>query len=316
MSTSSNSPRIPAIYGTSFFGTKVAATDAQAFIDTLLRAGGSRLDTAQRYGNGASENVVVGLDVKNCTVDTKIFPSPPDGFSTSATRDAVERSRALFAQHGLKINVLYLHAPDRETPIEETLEALNEAHKAGAFKELGLSNFYAWEVGEVVGYARAKGWVVPTVYQGQYNAIDRTVEEELFPCLRKYNIRFAAYSPLAGGILTTAYLSDPQKILANPRFQHPRWKDRYTVAIEKLAGIRALAESKGITIEEAATRWLVHHSALRTSDHGVLYGASKVEQLETSLANHAKDPLPEDIATALEDLWVNELKGKTPTYAM
>ena len=45
-------------------------------------------------------------------------------------------------------------------------------------QELGLSNFYAWEVGEIVGYARAKGWIAPSVYQGQYNAIDRTVEEE------------------------------------------------------------------------------------------------------------------------------------------
>ena len=83
--------------------------------------------------------------------------------------------------------------------------------------------------------------------------------DRLFPCLRKYNIRFAAYSPLAyvlvqlssrscandilyapysGGILTTAYLSDPEKIRMNPRFQHPRYKDRYTIAVQKLAGLR------------------------------------------------------------------------------
>ena len=86
--------------------------------------------------------------------------------------------------------------------------------------------------------------------------------DRLFPCLRKYNIRFAAYSPLAyvlvqlsprscangilyalysGGILTTAYLSDPEKIRMNPRFQHPRYKDRYTTAVQKLAGIRTLS---------------------------------------------------------------------------
>ena len=74
-------------------------------------------------------------------MNIRIFPAPPAGFSATAVRELVEQSRALFAEHGLKINVLYLHAPDRGTPIEETLKALNDAHKAGALCVPPITSF-------------------------------------------------------------------------------------------------------------------------------------------------------------------------------
>jgi aflatoxin B1 aldehyde reductase len=78
-----------------------------------------------------------------------------------------------------------LHAPDRSVPFEKTLQACNELHKEGKFVELGLSNFAAWEVAEVVNIAKERGWVKPTVYQAMYNAITRNIEPELIPCCRK-----------------------------------------------------------------------------------------------------------------------------------
>lgn len=67
--------------------------------------------------------------------------------------------------------IFYLHAPDRSVPFAETLEAVNELHKEGKFVQLGLSNFAAFEVAEVVITCKERGWVRPTIYQGMYNAI-------------------------------------------------------------------------------------------------------------------------------------------------
>ena len=91
----------------------------------------------------------------------------------------------------------YLHGPDRSTPFEVTLKAVDELHKEGKFKRFGISNFMSWEVAEIVTICRQHGYIQPTVYQGYYNAIQRKVEPELFPCLRKFGISFYAFSPRA-----------------------------------------------------------------------------------------------------------------------
>ena len=95
------------------------------------------------------------------------------------------------------VDIWYLHGPDRTTPYEVTLKAVNELYKEGKFKRFGISNYMFWEVAEIVGICRSNGWVQPTVYQGMYNAIQRKVEPELFPCLRKFGIAFYEFNPRA-----------------------------------------------------------------------------------------------------------------------
>ena len=71
------------------------------------------------------------------------------------------------------VDIFYLHAPDRSVPFEETLEAANELHKEGKFVQLGLSNYTAFEVAEIVIMCKERGWVRPTIFQGMYNAISK-----------------------------------------------------------------------------------------------------------------------------------------------
>lgn len=92
-----------------------------------------------------------------------------------------------------QVNVYYLHMPDRTTPFEEAVAGMNEAHKAGKIKQFGISNHSPAEVEEIVKIAEDKGYIKPTVYQGQYNAIVRGGEKDLFPVLRKHGIAFYAY---------------------------------------------------------------------------------------------------------------------------
>lgn len=85
-------------------------------------------------------------------------------------------------------------------------------------EQFGLSNYLSWEVAEIYKICEANSYVLPTVYEGIYNAIDRAVEAELIPCLRRFGIKFAAYTPLAGGLLAGAFHTDQGEIKAGSRF--------------------------------------------------------------------------------------------------
>lgn len=93
------------------------------------------------------------------------------------------------------VDIFYLHAADRTLPFTEPLKKLDELHKQGKFVRLGLSNFTAAEVAEVVMHCKYNGWVRPTIYQGMYNAIQRNAEPELVPILRRYGIEWVVSLP-------------------------------------------------------------------------------------------------------------------------
>ncbi|KAI0063255.1 aflatoxin B1-aldehyde reductase [Artomyces pyxidatus] len=312
---SDSDARVPAVFGTATFGTAglLVKTNtpaaAQEFIDILVKYGHSSIDTAHIYGQGTAEVLLSQLDLKGARVDTKIFPREPGYFAPKKFKELVQES--VESLNGVKIRTLYLHAPDGTVPIDDTLSAVDELHKQGAFESFGISNYHSWEVSEIAAICRLKGYVPPTVYQGFYNCLDRGNEDELFPCLRKHNIRFAAYSPLAGGFLTNKHLADPtgQTLAANARFNPANafsamYTSRYGHTLTVLRELKALGDAHGLELNEIAVRWLVHHSRLRPSDVGVIYGASRPEQLEKSLDSHAKGPLPEEIVAFLEDAWL------------
>jgi len=100
-----------------------------------------------------------------------------------------------------KVDIFYMHAPDKEVPLEETLAGINDAYQAGLFSRFGLSNYPASEVQAAYDICKANGYVLPTVYQGNYSPVARKQETILFPTLRKLNMSFYAYSPIAGGFL-------------------------------------------------------------------------------------------------------------------
>ncbi|KAI0044877.1 aflatoxin B1-aldehyde reductase [Auriscalpium vulgare] len=320
----STAPGVHALFGAATIGTEgsplttvTTVEGAQPFVDTLLRHGHSGIDTARLYSNNTSEQLVAKLKLDGVRVDTKIHPNQPGGFAPAKLKEQVQLS--LNALNGVKIRTLYLHAPDRSTPFEETLSAIDELHKQGAFERFGLSNFTSWEVAEIATIARLKGYVAPTAYEGIYNCLDRVNEIELFPCLRKYDIRFAAYSPLAGGFLTGFYLDDEQDLASNMRFNPkspigPFYMGRYGRSAPVLRELKALGDKHGVGLSEMAIRWIVHHSQLRESDVGVIYGGNTLEHFETALENHVKGPLPEEIVQALEEAWV-KVKAHVPIYA-
>ncbi|KAG9311760.1 NADP-dependent oxidoreductase domain-containing protein [Chiua virens] len=307
--------RIKLVLGTAQFGrdayplgARVSTVgDAQNLVNLYVSYGHDKLDSARVYGT--SEEVISQLDLKGCTLDTKIHPVGAGGFKAEKVKESLAAS--VKALGNVKIQTLYLHAPDRTTPIEETLCAVNDLYKEGLFEEFGLSNYNSWEVAEVVCIADKRGWVKPTVYQGLYNVIERTVEAELLPCLRHFGIRFYAYSPLASGALTGRILTEEDTKEPGGRWDPKvsilagRLQERYTPMLPALRELKGSLEENNLTLSEAAWRWLQHHSGLDpAAGDRVIIGASNLVQLETNLRGNNGGPLSEDIVSLLNSTWL------------
>ena len=169
--------------------------EVKAYLDAFYEQGGRQIDTARNYSPhapGSCEARLGTIQVGNrFSVDTKVVSFTPGSHTRAKILESVDTSLNLLKMS--TVNVEYLHVPDRTTPFEETVKAMDEAYKAGKFQHFGLSNFTAEEVEKVLKICEEKGFVKPSVYQGQYNPVVRSGEKELFPLLRKHRIAFYAW---------------------------------------------------------------------------------------------------------------------------
>ncbi|KAF2246208.1 aflatoxin B1 aldehyde reductase member 2 [Trematosphaeria pertusa] len=284
------------------FSTDAAVQEAFAL---LKREGVTTLDTARLYP-GSEETIGRSPGHESFIIDTKLLGGFGPG---SLKRDAVLAD----AQDSLKrcqidqFDILYLHAPDATVPIEETLEAVNEVYKKGLFKRFGLSNYTAEQVQEVYDVAKAKGYVLPSVYQGNYSPVARHLEFLLFPTLRKLNMVFYAYSPLAGGFLTKT----PADLDAGAgRFNAQAIGGMYKNLYDKPALREALGEwsdiaaKEGTSKAELAYRWVGYNSAMKAElGDAVIFGASSLKQIEQTVQGLKKGGLSKEAAERIEQLW-------------
>jgi len=308
------------IFGTIVFGftdPSQAAVVAQPYFDILKAHGVTRLDTARRYGNAEEVIGNMNLESQGFVVDTKVFSFGPGAHKPEKIAESVRTS--LDKLKLKKVDVMFLHAPERTTPIEEAVKGMNDLYQQGLYARFGVSNFTAAEVAEVVAVSDKHGWVRPTVYQGNYNAITRLNEDELFPLLRKEKIAFHAYSPLAGGCragkTTNANRHNPEPgRMTGPaaaRYQGWYFKDSYFNALDKYL---EFVKKHNLTPTEVAARWLAHHSYLSAAyGDAIIVGASRVDQLETNLQEIERGPLPAEVAQFVSNLWA-EIKKDAPPY--
>ena len=303
--------------GTMTFGESVFAPEVGQFVTAFLDEGYTELDTAYVYNNGDCERllgaVLPGLD-RPYRIATKVNPRITGRLDGAAARmqltESLERLRLPC------VDTLYLHFPDPATPVEDVLAACAELHDAGKFRELGLSNFPAWMVAEVWQLCDRNGWVKPTVYEGIYNPLTRHAETELNACLNHFGMRFYAYNPLCGGLLTGRYgrfedAPTDGRFTHRPNYQKRYWKPSFFEAVER---IRAAAEPQGISVIEASYRWLAYHSML-DGERGdaILIGASKLDHLRQNVAAFRKGPLPETLVAAFDAAW-EITRGDAPAY--
>jgi aflatoxin B1 aldehyde reductase len=198
--------------------------------------------------------------------------------------------------------------PATDIMLEDTLAEISTCHAAGKFDAFGLSNFPAWQVVEICQFCQHKGYVLPTVYQGVYNALNRTAEYELVPVLRNYGIKYYTHGSLASGFLTGKYKKGVAPVRGVDRFAQKRrikqYEERYLNRDEMFAALAVIgdaASASAITVLEAAVRWTQHHSAVDASlGDAVLIGVSRLEQLEPIMAASKQGPLPAEVVEAFE----------------
>ena len=296
------------VLGTMTFSGQADAIASRSMIDKFIGAGHAEIDTAHLYNQGRTEvllgELIAPVQRKALYIAGKVNPWSGQGLQPGeVVRQLSETLRRLHTDY---LDLLYLHAPDLETPVEQTLEACFELFQQGKFRHFGLSNYAAWQVAEIAEICRARGWMRPLVYQGMYNALTRDVERELFPCLRHYGIQFYAYNPLAGGLLTGKYrsfdeLPDSGRFADFDGYHDRYWKNDYFGAIRNF---HAVCETEQIPPSHAALRWLMHHSHLSSAaGDGIILGASKPLHLDDHLNASAEGRLPGAIVDTLAAGW-------------
>ena len=309
--------KVKLILGTMTFGESVFNPQAGEFINAFLDAGYEELDTAYVYNDGTCERllgeVLPGLG-RPYRIATKVNPRISGRLDGEAAYKQVNES--LERMNIPSVDTVYLHFPDPKTPVESVLEAMADLHRQGKYKELGLSNFPAWMVTDIWHICDSRGWVKPTVFQGIYNPLTRKAETELNACLNHFGMRFYAYNPLAGGLLTGRYghyedAPTDGRFTHRPNYQGRYWKKSFFEAVDL---IRKAGEKYGINTIEATYRWLAFHSMLDGSrGDAILIGASKLGHLQQNMDTLKAGSLPEEMVEAFNQAWAIT-KADSPEY--
>ena len=299
------------------FGPQLDLEASRNMVLRFLETGNVELDTAYVYNAGDTEKYLGDILPK---IDSKYYLATKVHPRITGKLDRVtilmEFNESLSRMNRDKVDLLYFHFPDGKTPIDEALDTIAELYEQGKVKELGLSNYPAWQVVDIWHKCDAHGCPRPTVYQGMYNALCRNVEPELFPAIRSLGMRFYAFNPLAGGLLTGKHMQD-EKLEGDGRFARLKsyrdryWKQSYFDAIGE---IKKACEAENIPMAEAAYRWLVNHSMIKSElGDGILLGASRIEQMEQNLIAVTKGELPQSILDAMDSAW-EIAKPDSPAY--
>ncbi len=306
------------VLGTMNFGPQLDTEASREMVTGFLQTGNRELDTAYVYNGGSTETILgeilPSLEAECYEVATKVHPR----ITGRLDRETIlmELTESLKRMKRDTVDLLYFHFPDGKTPIEEALETIKELHEQGKVKELGLSNYPAWQVIDIAYKCDKIGCPRPTVYQGMYNALCRNVEPELFPAIRSLGMRFYAFNPLAGGMLTGKHhhfedAPEPGRFARLESYRKRYWKQSYFDAVDE---IRKACETEGIPMVEAAYRWLAFHSCLDAAKgDGILLGASRLEQMTQNMAAVEKGELPQAILDAMDAAW-EIAKPDSPAY--
>ena len=275
------------------------------------------LDTADAYGAGASEALLgraLKGDRERWVIATKVGnPMGSDPNRTGLGRrwllQACEESLRRLASDW--IDIYYLHMEDPGTPLAETVGALGELIRQGKIRYIGVSNFRAWRVAEIVRLCDQMGIERPLVSQPCYNALNRMPEVEHLPACHHYGLGVVPYSPLARGVLTGKYAPgaapDPETRAGrgDQRMMESEWRPE---SLEIAQRLKARAEAKGCSPGQFAVAWVLNNRLVTAA----LAGPRSLAQWQDYLGALAVDFSPED--EALVDELVAPGHPSTPGF--
>ena len=285
----------PMCLGTMTFGEDLgwgsSEADSNAILGRYLELGGNFVDTANAYTLGHSEAIIgehlsrtgkrdsVVLATKFFSNASHPFRSDPNGGGTGAKSlyGAVHQSlRRLKTDY---IDLLWMHAWDRHTPIEETMRALDDLVRAGKIRYVGFSDTPAWKVAQAQTMAQFRGWSPLVALQIEYSLLERTVENELVPMALALGLGITPWSPLKGGVLSGKYTranAGTQK--ADRMTVSPNLTEKAYVLVDALI---AIGKELGATPARVALAWVQKRPGVTST----IIGARTLEQLDQNLGS-------------------------------
>jgi len=264
--------------------------EAKPFVKHALEAGINFFDTADVYSLGESERVLgnslkaFGVKRENVVIATKVYQKMSDdpndrGLSRKHIMDSIDRSLQRLQMD--YVDLYQIHRWDYNTPIEETLDALNDVVRSGKARYIGASSMYAWQFSKALYTSEKHDWAKFVSMQNHYNLVYREEEREMIPLCKDQGIGLIPWSPMArgffagnrkrgGGGETTRAQSDP---FADELYFH---EEDFTVA-ERVAEI---AKEHGCSGSQIALAWLLNKPHITSP----IIGSSKMEHLDQAIA--------------------------------
>ena len=309
----------PMVLGTMTFGDTVDADGASALLDVALSAGITHIDTANGYAAGASESIIAKLIAdkrEKVTVATKagMYTGDADGNSPLSPKGLRLSVEASLSRLGTEyVDLLYLHQPDRAASLQDTLTTIAELVAQGKMRHLGVSNYAAWQIVEVVRVADHVGAPRPIVAQQLYNLLARRIEDEYAEYAAVTGLTTMVYNPLGGGLLTGKH--QLTEAPTEGRFGDSRlavmYRERYwnTEIFDAITALARIADQAGVPLTELALRWLRSKPATGP----ILLGGSKTSHLQSNIDALSRGPLSDDLVAACDEVGAT-LRGPMPSY--
>jgi len=278
---------------------KVDQAGADALVGRAVDGGINFFNSADVYAEGESERMLgqaLGTRRKDVVIATKVgnrmSPSLIDtGLSRQHIFSACDGSLSRLGTD--YIDVYLVHKVDTLTPVEETLEALEDLVRHGKVRYIGFSNWPAWTAAKAIGIQRARGWSAFRAAEMYYSLVSRDLEHEVVPLCQDAGVGVMVWSPLSGGFLSGKYTRDKPKGGSADRLNGfdilPYDRERGYQIVELL---QTIAARRGASPARVALAWLLTRPAVST----LLIGASRVEQLEDNMGAATISLAPEDVA--------------------
>ncbi|WP_077614040.1 aldo/keto reductase family protein [Caenibacillus caldisaponilyticus] len=288
------------------YGGYVAAEQAIKTIHKAYDLGINFFDTANVYMHGEAEKIVgraiQAFPRESYVLATKVFWPMGDGPNDRglSRKHIIEQANASLKRLGVDyVDIYYCHRYDPETPLEETLRALDDLVRQGKVLYIGVSEWTAEQITEAVHLADKKLLDRIIVNQPQYSMLVRHIEKEIIPVCEKHGIGQVVWSPLAQGVLTGKYKKgakppEGSRAASDSKFIQSLLTDENLDKVEKLKGI---ADELGLSLAQLALAWILRQQNVASA----LVGASRPEQIEEN-AKASGVKLDDEVLAKIENI--------------
>ena len=284
------------------FGSLTPFTNQRALLRTAFDLGITHFDLANNYGppyGEAERNFGLHMEADWHTHRDELFLSTKAGYDMWAGPYGDRGSRkyliasidqSLKRMHVDYVDVFYHHRPDPDTPIEETMGALDQIVRSGKALYAGISNYYDPDQAERAIRELRRLGTPCLIHQPNYSLLNRTIEQGLTDVLRKEGVGCIAFAPLANGLLTGKYLDgipEDSRMIRDGRYLKKDRLDPET--LNRIRGLKTVAEERGQTLAQLALQWVLRDETVTSA----LIGASRPEQIRENVKALDAPPLTE-----------------------